>query len=238
MGKYSKYLKKSAAKKSTKPTKRPSYGKLKRSKYGQLGTVNLGLGFPKKTSMVHRYRQTFSMTSTTGLIGGFQHFSCNGLFKPDQTNTGHQPMYFDQMAALYDHYVVTAARITLSVMQNTVQNAPSQIGIFENDDTTTVPTQLETIGENPTGTVKLIPATAGANPVLRFVKTYRPKKIWGADPMAVSQQQGTTVANPTEATNWTIVCQAANSATMTYFCVVDIVYRATWTEVRDIAGSS
>jgi hypothetical protein len=40
---------------------------------------------------------------------GVHVFSANGLYDPDITGTGHQPRGFDQLIALYDHYVVERA---------------------------------------------------------------------------------------------------------------------------------
>ena len=40
-------------------------------------------------------------------------FTCNGLYDPDVSGTGHQPRGFDQMMALYDHYVVTKCKMTV-----------------------------------------------------------------------------------------------------------------------------
>lgn len=39
-------------------------------------------------------------------------WSMNSLYDPDRSHTGHQPMGYDQLAALYNRYVVTGARIS------------------------------------------------------------------------------------------------------------------------------
>lgn len=38
-------------------------------------------------------------------------FSCNGLYDPNITSTGHQPHGFDQMMVNYNNYIVTASAI-------------------------------------------------------------------------------------------------------------------------------
>lgn len=49
-------------------------------------------------------------------------FSANGLYDPDVTSTGHQPMGFDQMMAFFQHYCVTGSRITVTFMNNVSDN--------------------------------------------------------------------------------------------------------------------
>lgn len=41
-------------------------------------------------------------------------YSANGLYDPDITSTGHQPMPFDQMMLSFEHYCVTGARMTIT----------------------------------------------------------------------------------------------------------------------------
>ncbi len=41
-------------------------------------------------------------------------FTANGLYDPNITGSGHQPMGFDQMMALFDQYVVTRSSITVT----------------------------------------------------------------------------------------------------------------------------
>lgn len=64
-------------------------------------------------------------------------FSCNGLFDPDITGTGHQPRGFDELMALYDHAVVIGAKITVDWMVDSSETVPSVCGIAIRDFTTT-----------------------------------------------------------------------------------------------------
>lgn len=43
-------------------------------------------------------------------------FSANGLYDPDVTSTGNQPRLFDQYMALYNHYTVVAAAISVETL--------------------------------------------------------------------------------------------------------------------------
>lgn len=54
-----------------------------------------------------RYSDSFDTTLTTGTIFD-QIFRANSLFDPDRTNTGHQPLGFDQYALLYNRYHIYA----------------------------------------------------------------------------------------------------------------------------------
>jgi len=47
-------------------------------------------------------------------------FSVNGMYDPDITNVGHQPMYFDNYAAAYNKYRVNFAIITATVINHSV----------------------------------------------------------------------------------------------------------------------
>lgn len=49
-------------------------------------------------------------------VAGFHMFSCNGIYDPDVTGTGHQPMYFDDMMELYQHYTVLSSKIKVSFL--------------------------------------------------------------------------------------------------------------------------
>jgi len=71
----------------------------------------LSIGFPKK--MITKVRYVTHITLNPGAAGTAAHhiFKANGLFDPDITGVGHQPMTFDQYMAVYDNYTVIGSKI-------------------------------------------------------------------------------------------------------------------------------
>lgn len=86
-----------------------------------------------------RYRNPFTAASTTTMLQYSQNillnpqadnlgagganawiFSVNSLFDPDTTGTGHQPMYYDNYAQLYNRYKVNYAQITVTCINHQV----------------------------------------------------------------------------------------------------------------------
>jgi hypothetical protein len=60
-----------------------------------------------------KYTDEFDITLTSGALSSYV-YNSNGLYDPDQTGTGHQPLGFDQYAAMYSRYRVlrTQYRVT------------------------------------------------------------------------------------------------------------------------------
>jgi len=50
-------------------------------------------------------------------------FSANGCYDPDITSTGHQPMFFDNYAALFKRYTVHKSSISVTVVNHAVNTA-------------------------------------------------------------------------------------------------------------------
>lgn len=66
-----------------------------------------------------KYVERVTVGATTGgIIGGTADFTINGLFDPNITGVGHQPMGFDQWAALYNMYKVYQIDIKIRPMNN------------------------------------------------------------------------------------------------------------------------
>lgn len=57
--------------------------------------------------------QTISLNPGAAGAPAQQLFAANGLYDPDITGTGHQPMGFDQFMVIYSTYTVTASKIEL-----------------------------------------------------------------------------------------------------------------------------
>jgi len=70
------------------------------------------------------YNTPMTINPAAGNIGGGLHvFSANSAYDPDVTGVGHQPMYFDNYAALYSKYRVNYAKMTVTVINHSVNTA-------------------------------------------------------------------------------------------------------------------
>ncbi len=60
--------------------------------------------------------------ATSSLVGAFQTFRANSPFDPDFTNVGHQPMYRDQIVAMYQNYRVLRTKFHWSASTSNTNN--------------------------------------------------------------------------------------------------------------------
>lgn len=63
------------------------------------------------------YEYQLARTRTAGASTSY-FFSANGVFDPNVTGTGHQPMGFDTMMLYYEQYVVMSSKITVTFVNN------------------------------------------------------------------------------------------------------------------------
>jgi len=84
---------------------------------------------------------SFSVTGTSGALGNY-YFSANGIYDPNVTGTGHQPMGFDQVMLFYEQYTVVASKITVNAAS--LGALPCKSAVFLNPDvgSFTVPSSL------------------------------------------------------------------------------------------------
>lgn len=80
--------------------------------------------FPYKKTCHLRYSTNFQLTTNVGVVASYV-FASNGLFDPDVTGTGHQPMGFDQMMLSYNHYCVLSSRIIVTAVNTTSGPVPT-----------------------------------------------------------------------------------------------------------------
>lgn len=193
-------------------------------------------GFPKMLKFTHRYADVFSITSTTG-VRAVQQFACNGLYDPDLTNAGHQPLYFDQLTPIYDHYCVIGSKIKCKLIPNSATAGVSFCAtLFVNDDGTVTPTALSGIIEQDTGKSVI---TGGVSPnEVNLTSKWSARKYFGKNVLSNTDLQGTSTTNPNELSYYSLIIQAVDLAsTVTCACIFEIEYIAIWKELKDIAQS-
>jgi len=92
--------------------------------------------FPIRTRKRLPYHDDINFTGTASASAAYI-FSANGIFDPDITGTGHQPMGFDQMMLYYNHYTVIRSRVVVNCVNTTVTN-PIYVGIHLQGATTQI----------------------------------------------------------------------------------------------------
>lgn len=201
------------------------------------GLVSLGKGFPKKLTMTHTYIEPYtSLTSTAGAINIYK-FICNGMYDPNYSGAGHQPYYFDQAAALYDHYHIIGSKITVTCVPSSSTSPSAVVGIVISDDATLAASEWSSLAEFGQGGSNKAIALSNSTPKT-LVSTWSAKKIFGKGLMANNSLQGTSTANPTEQSVYNFYVQSIDGASnTTVYFTAKIEYIAVWSELKDIAGS-
>lgn len=194
--------------------------------------------FPNVAVRKLRYTTANILSVSSGVLTTHV-FSLNGLYDPDYTGTGHQPMGFDQMMPFYNHYHVTKAKVHVIFSMLEADRAGS-IGIKVTPDTTP-PGSFENLieeGRNSWDTIAGAASTTNGTKALRCsVNVPAINGLTRANYLADTEYQGTIIANPSEQT-FIHIC-AWSSPLISFSVRFDIVieYEAAFTEPRNLTPS-
>lgn len=195
--------------------------------------------FPPQYQATLRYSENPSIA--LGSLGGISRYfiSCNSLFDPDRTATGFQPLYFDQLISIYDHYTVISATIKVSFIDSVgALNAdvPLLMTIHQDDDAASSgptpyfdkmrPEAVTTVCQNGA------PATLWAK--------WSAAKTFGPGTLANNSLQGNAAASPSEESFFTVTFQDTSASPGTSTVVkflFEVTYTAVFQELKSITGS-
>lgn len=136
--------------------------------------------------------------SSTGGLAGVHVYSANGLYDPDITGIGHQPRGFDQLMALFDHYTVIGAKITIQIADSDATASQPFISSIALIDQSSVAVDQNDYLESG---YCVFQAQSGSNiaSVANLTMAVNPNKFLGRSaPLADSQLKGSSTSNPTE----------------------------------------
>lgn len=193
-----KYIRRSTQRKGRRATRRPAYkrkttrGMFKR-RSNKVSRFRAPLGnFPSTKTVSLRYVEnlTFDPGASTSAVNVFR---VNSIYDPNYTGVGHQPMYRDNYAAIYETYRVNHASIAMVALDTHVVNTTTaetisgtttganqfyttnhracRMFIIRDKDPTDFNTELDTLVEegNTNFVWKYCPQnTSGKMPVLRM----------------------------------------------------------------------
>lgn len=221
------------------PSKRMRPASYKSKKYAKkrvprsMSIPNIGVGFPDKIKVTHRYVDNFAMAQSAGLKAKYN-IRCNGLFDPNTTGIGHQPAWFDTMKEIYDHYYIVASRIKITMVPQPSVTAALLCNVFINDDTADAAGNILANAENSTAKNKVSCTVPGAPTIL--YSSYSHAKVYGGSLLSDDNQRGTRATDPDEESFYTITTQPLdfNSAWQAFY-MVEVEYDAIWVERKDFA---
>lgn len=227
---------------STRPSKRArrftrnAKLSVKRSRAGRVGgriRVPRSMGtFPAQRMCTLHYSQVIVVPITSGF--GTYYMSANGIFNPDLGSVlGHQPMYFDQLMTIYEHYHVKSSRIAVTYAEPTI--APGDFGrlcIAQDGDTSPNATDIDTLIER-NGTVhKSFFTTDWSGPL----KTgFSRAAVFSAD--NTKDLTGFVGSNPSEQWNYCIGLSFKAGTTGNIRLNVEMEYDAIFDELASISPS-
>lgn len=211
------------------------------SKRKRMGRLMKPSWFPfgKSRTCKLRYAESININPGAGVAGQYI-FSCNSLYDPNVSGTGHQPYGFDQLMALYNHYTVTGARCRVTMIGT--DNLVYTLGIKLSDSSSLSSTVPDSLLEQP-GFKKKIVSYANAIGRNYITCNFSCKKFFRHPSknfiLSDDTLSGTSSTNPVEQAYFIIVLAPAIALQDLANCTlqVEIDYVATFTGPKELLAS-
>jgi len=192
-----------------------------------------------------RYADTATLSISSGLDTQ-KIYSLNGMYDPDVTGGGHQPLGFDQMLSLYNKYCVLGAKISVRMRNGSTGNTYPMNLIGEKSllSSLTYSSGSQAL-EKPT--CKIITSNTSAsnvyNPEKNMTFWFSAKRQFRAknrrDLLSVNHYSGDSGGNPDQQVFFYLTYQAQDKQLTTATTYVDVVieYIAAFHDRKQLAQS-
>lgn len=207
----------------------------RRTRYRRRRIRNLGVpsGIPTRRRVSMRYCEAFALTCTSGVLTSHL-WSANSVYDPNVTGTGHQPISYDSMSALYNHYTVVGAKIRFTITDSaTSHSSPGRCGVYLTDAPTPPYVSGASYIEAKKGAYRLI--TGGQRGVVTCTGYYSPKQFFNIKDIKDNRDTiGSSISsNPTENAYFLTWYEITDGSTNAVQCQVVIDYIVDFSEPRD-----
>lgn len=190
---------------------------------------------PLKFATKLRYVENFTVDAPASGLAASYVFNAGDLNDPNVTSVGHQPRGFDQIIAMYDHFVVIGSKISVTLSAATTETANQICGVALRDGSTVDTDPNDYLEGGTCRSVTIVPD----QPSRTVTMTYSPKKFLGrSHPMSDPNLKGTATTTPTESAFYHVFSaglNATNPTTVTCTAIID--YLAVFIEPKDVAQS-
>lgn len=191
-------------------------------------------GFPDRILTKVRYHDTYSLAITLGSLAR-QIMYLNSTFDPDNTGTGHQPLYRDTYASIYDQYAVVACKYKVKVI-NTDTDTPIICGAVIDDDNVST-ASVNVLCEQNHGQYTILPPLAGSLSSHTFIGNWTAQSILGIDPYTSQTYKTAVGSNPSEISSLIVWATNFDASTMTVTVSIELEQTVLWTELTTPTAS-
>lgn len=186
-------------------------------------------GFPDRLQTRLRYSDFSVITLASGVFNT-QVFRINSTFDPDFTRTGHQPLFRDTYASVYDQYSVISAVAHITLMNLSATTAILCGAVI--DDDTSITSLENTIMEQSHGISAVLTPLSGSRSQWKFTVPWSCKGILGIDPYMTESYKTPVGSNPTEVSTLAIWGESEDQATTnSLHWKMELVQTVLWTEL-------
>lgn len=219
----------------TKKAKNNAYAKETNKAASFLLLKTPGQVVPDRIMVNLSYSETVELVNALSSTAAYD-FRGNSCFDPNFTGTGHQPMGFDQLAALYSTYRVISSRCDVSWFQAQSTTNGVDVCLYPSDQTGSV--TFDEALEQPYAIKGMTSGTSGMSRC-RTSSFMTTKKLNGQkDIMTQSQYAALTSANPSDVWYWRLQAQNANQAiNCDVFAQVKITYFVEFSDRLKLSSS-
>lgn len=185
--------------------------------------------FPNRLVNKLKYAEYVTVSS----VSGESHyvFSCNGMFDPNASGVGHQPMGFDQMMAIYDHYTVLNSSIKVTVLTENQRAITTSIHVSDSGLDIGKTRSIETTGSR--NSVSLHPF----GEIKSVMQWFNAKDFFGANVENNFLMRGSAAANPQEQAFFVIKLFDPSLTSESISVLVEMEFTSSWSEVKDLPES-
>jgi hypothetical protein len=184
-------------------------------------------GFPDRLMTRLRYSDFGTIASTSGGVSSYK-FRWNSTFDPDHTGTGHQPLYRDTYAGIYDQYAVVRARARVRFSNQTTSLFFVSLNT---DDDTTVSTTATTLAEQSHGVSTIVTALTGSHSYVELVANWDCAQFLNIDPYTSETYKTAVGSDPTEQSILALIAATADGSTATINFQIILEQDVLWTEL-------
>ena len=156
-------------------------------------------GFPDSEWATIRYSDEVPIT-TGGTYGQYT-FRGNSCFDPDETGIGHQPMYFDQYAAVYSKYKVKSSRIRVTAA-NYNAAASAVVVLLPSSEIVTITSYAIAMEQPYAKRTEMLPVSTRAGVQTSVSSAISTERILGLSPSQFAGEEYSALTGATPSSVW------------------------------------